>query len=119
MSTSLPAPCPARPDHHVCLRGLGQREGAVDDDPQPACGYGLDEITAGRLADLRARVLARPVAEHLDPGLCAPVGPGDRGDPGPIGGQLQGGVERLIGACEVHRGIDARRRRHPHPVSQA
>lgn len=50
------------------LRGFGEREGGVDDDPQGGSPGALDELRAGGAADPGARVLSWPVAEQFDAG---------------------------------------------------
>lgn len=63
-------PGPVRP------RGLRERIHAIDDDLQIACAR--DQLTSGGLPEHGARILPRPVAEHLDTGGQVPLVPDDR-----------------------------------------
>ena len=66
-----------------------------------------------RVAD---RLAAVGAGQRRDAELGGPRESGDRRDPAAVGDQLDRGVQRLVGADQVQRGVD--RPDGPHPVGQ-
>ena len=100
----------AVPDHAVRGRGLGQREGLADDNPQLPFPGEPGQVQPGALPDLGAWIGARRAAEHLDARL-QPLA--DRARVATIvafGKGLQAGIKVLGGAPGADPGTQIRER---------
>ena len=96
------------------LRRVVEREGPVDGDLDPAVAGERQQLRAGGVADLLAAVRA---GQRGDSEFGGTSEAGDRRDPGSVGHQLDGGVQRLVGADQVQRGVH--RPDRPDPVGQS
>lgn len=106
-------------DQAVRLCGLGQRERLADKDIQLARASELHQSRPRRVADLRARVRARPTTEAAKAVSASTLEGQQSRDAPPVSDQLQRDVDGFVGAHRVERGIDTVRRNCTDTIGKA